>query len=55
LYTVKIKGTNKVVAYCTEWKDAKAFFHSQKLDGVEYVIETTMNEDTVQIVDKFEE
>lgn len=39
MYIVKVKETGKVVAYCSDWKDALSYFSSSKIDKVTYVIE----------------
>tara|TARA_B100000035_G_scaffold60782_1_gene49015 strand:+ start:3312 stop:3461 length:150 start_codon:yes stop_codon:yes gene_type:complete len=39
MYIVKVKDTGKVVAYCSDWKDASSYFACQKIDKVDYIIE----------------
>jgi len=46
LFIVKEKGSNKVVAICSDIKDAEAIAHSSKnVDGIEIVIEEVRSSD----------
>jgi len=39
MYVVKIKETGEIVAYCSDWNDARSYLASSIIDKVTYIIE----------------